>query len=43
MDLTAATLCAQNNVDIYVFDMNKKGNISKAANDFSFGTLITNK
>ena len=43
MDLTAATLCAQNNVDIYVFDMNKKGNISKAANDFRFGTLITNK
>ena len=29
MDLTAATLCSQNNVDIYVFDMNEKGNISK--------------
>lgn len=43
MDLTAATLCAENNIDIYVFDMNKKGNISKAAKDFSFGTLITNK
>lgn len=43
MDLTAATLCSQNNVDIYVFDMNEKGNISKAAFDFSFGTLITNK
>ena len=42
MDLTAATLCSQNNVDIYVFDMNEKGNISKAAFDFSFGTLITN-
>ncbi|MDD3170796.1 MAG: UMP kinase [Bacilli bacterium] len=41
MDLTAATLCAENNIDIYVFDMNKKGNISKAANDFSFGTLIS--
>lgn len=42
MDLTAATLCAENNIDIYVFDMNKKGNIAKAANDFSFGTLISN-
>ncbi len=43
MDLTAATLCAQSNIDIYVFDMNKKGNIAKAANDLSFGTIITNK
>ncbi len=43
MDLTAATICSENNVDIYVFDMNKKGNIAKAANDYSFGTLITNK
>ena len=43
MDLTAAAICSENNVDIYVFDMNKKGNIAKAANDYSFGTLITNK
>lgn len=43
MDLTAATMCAENNIDIFVFDMNEKGNIAKAANDFSFGTLITNK
>ena len=43
MDLTAAAICAENNVDIYVFDMNEKGNIAKAANDYSFGTLITNK
>ena len=43
MDLTAATLCSQNNIDIYVFDMNKEGNIAKASSDFSFGTLITNK
>ena len=43
MDLTAATLCAENNVDIYVFDMNKKGNISKAAKDSSFGKLISSK
>lgn len=43
MDLTAATICSENNVDIYVFDMNQKGNIAKAANNYSFGTLITNK
>jgi len=43
MDLTAATLCDQNNIDIYVFDMNEKGNIAKAVNDYSFGTIITNK
>ena len=43
MDLTAATLCAQSNIDIYVFDMNKKGNIAKSVNDYSFGTIISNK
>ena len=43
MDLTAATLCKENNIDIFVFDMNIKGNIAKAAQDFSIGTLISNK
>lgn len=43
MDLTAATLCAENNIDIYVFDMNQKGNIAKAVKNYTFGTLITNK
>lgn len=43
MDLTAATLCAENDIDIYVFDMNVPGNIAKAVKDFSFGTLITSK
>lgn len=43
MDLTAAALCAENDIDIFVFDMNKPGNISKAGIDFSFGTLISNK
>lgn len=41
MDKNAAALCEDNDIDIYVFDMNKKGNIEKAATDFSFGTLIT--
>ncbi len=43
MDLTAATMCSENDIDIFVFDMNVKGNIAKAANDYSFGTIITNK
>ncbi len=43
MDMTASTLCQENNIDILVFDMNVKGNIKKAANDPSIGTLITNR
>lgn len=43
MDLTAATLCKENDIDIFVFDMNVKGNIARAVNDFSIGTLISNK
>ena len=43
MDLTAATMCAENNIDILVFDMNVKGNIKRAANDSSIGTLVTSK
>lgn len=43
MDLTAATLCAENNIDILVFDMNVKGNIKRAAEDVTIGTLITNE
>lgn len=43
MDLTAATMCAENDIDILVFDMNEKGNIKKAANDSSIGTLVTSK
>ena len=43
MDLTASTLCASNNIDIIVFDMNVKGNIKKAAIDPSIGTIVTSK
>lgn len=43
MDLTAATLCKENDIDILVFDMNVKGNMARAVNDFSIGTLISNK
>ena len=40
MDLTAATLCQENNIRIVVFDMNVKGNIAKVMKDFSIGTII---
>jgi len=43
MDLTASTLCASNGIDIFVFDMNVKGNIKKAASDLTIGTLVTSK
>ncbi len=43
MDLTAATLCMENDIDILVFDMNVPGNIAKAIKDPSIGTLVTNK
>ena len=43
MDMTAATLCMENDLDIIVFDMNVPGNIAKAAKDYSIGTLVTSK
>ncbi|MDD2258385.1 MAG: UMP kinase [Bacilli bacterium] len=43
MDLTAATLCSENDIDILVFDMNVPGNFARAVHDYSIGTLITNK
>ncbi len=43
MDLTAATLCMENKIDLFVFDMNVPGNIKKALTDQSIGTLVTTK
>lgn len=42
MDLTAATLCSENNISIFVFDINVTGNIRKALTDQSIGTIISN-
>jgi uridylate kinase len=42
MDSTAAALCHDNNIDIYVFDMNKPGNIKRAILGENIGTLIKN-
>jgi uridylate kinase len=40
MDLTAFTLCRENNIPIYVFDMNKPGNLLKVLMGENIGTLI---
>ena len=41
MDMTAFTLCMENNLPIIVFDMNKKGNLLKVVNGEEAGTLIS--
>ncbi len=40
MDLTAFTLCMENNLPIVVFDITKKGNIARAALGEKIGTLV---
>lgn len=40
MDLTAFTLCQENNLPIYVFDMNTKGNLLKIVNGEHLGTIV---
>lgn len=41
MDLTAFTLCKENNVPVIVFDMNQKGNLKKVVMGEKIGTLVT--
>lgn len=43
MDMTAFTLCKENDVPIIVFDMNKKGNLEKIVKGEKIGTLVANK
>jgi uridylate kinase len=40
MDMTAITLCQENNLPIIVFDMNKPGNFMKIAKGEAIGTLV---
>ncbi|MCX6167160.1 MAG: UMP kinase [Sphingobacteriales bacterium] len=40
MDMTAFTLCQENNLPIIVFDMNKPGNFLKLAKGEPIGTLV---
>lgn len=41
MDLTAFTLCKENNLPIIVFDMNKKGNLAQVVSGKNVGTIVT--
>jgi uridylate kinase len=41
MDLTAITLCQENNLPIVVFDMNKQGNFLKVCQGENVGTLVS--
>lgn len=42
MDLTAFTMCRENNVPVLVFDMNTPGNLRKVMEGKDVGTLISN-
>ena len=41
MDLTAFTMCKENNLPMLVFDMNTKGNLTKVLNGEKIGTIVT--
>jgi uridylate kinase len=41
MDMTAFTLCKENNLPIIVFDMNKEGNLLKVCKGETIGTTVT--
>ncbi len=41
MDMTAFTLCQENNLPIIVFDMNVEGNLQRIVQGENIGTLIT--
>ena len=40
MDLTAITMCRENNMPIYVFNMDKEGNLLKVIKGEQIGTLV---
>lgn len=41
MDMTAFTLCKENNLPIIVFDMNKTGNLTRVLKGENIGTLVS--
>lgn len=41
MDMTAFTLCQENNLPIIVFDMNKPGNLLEVISGKPIGTLVS--
>jgi len=40
MDLTATTLCKENNLPVYVFNMDQKGNLQRVMSGEEIGTLV---
>ena len=42
MDITATAMCMQNNLPIYVFNMDIVGNLKKVLNGEEIGTLVHN-
>ena len=42
MDLTATTMCKENNLPIYVFNMDIVGNLKRVMNGENIGTLVHN-
>jgi uridylate kinase len=42
MDLTAFTMCKENNLPIIVFDMNSRGNLKNVVQGEEIGTLVSN-
>lgn len=42
MDITATALCKENNMPIYVFNMDKEGNLEKMLSGENVGTLVSN-
>jgi len=40
MDMTACTLCMENNLPIIVFNMNKDGNLRRVVTGEKVGTLV---
>jgi uridylate kinase len=43
MDLTALTLCMENELPIYVFNMDDERNIERIVSGERVGTLVTNE
>jgi uridylate kinase len=42
MDITATAMCMQNNLPIYVFNMDEKGNLKRVMDGEEIGTLAHN-
>jgi len=43
MDLTATTLCKENNLPVLVFNMDKKGNLKRVMQGETIGTIVHNQ